>query len=346
MKRHASSLRAAKAREDEADARGRLEARLAVISGGAATLWIGGNTPGHVDARKETAENTARSVRGALQHGVLPGGGAALLACRPLLQERAAHSADPDERAAYRILATAVMAPVRALLENAGVEPAEMLAGLEARRTGFCLRRRIGEDGRYVGRRHRRFGSRRHGCGERCHIGRRSCAHYRCPRPPPQSREGFPDIGCTLDYQRPIRRPVAGAVRVRRCRPRSGRLRCHHIGTAAVSGRGLHVAAGVRLTHARRTTPGIGGGIGRRSSRNPHPGRDEWRDTGLVGRLRDLVVCRLSRAGSGSVCARDFALLLERPNAAGGDGGVRCLPQHRWRFASGQSGTSACWTRA
>ncbi|MBL8055489.1 MAG: hypothetical protein JNK29_02260, partial [Anaerolineales bacterium] len=66
--------------------------------------------------------------------GVVPGGGAALLACRPALRRRLKSAADEDERAALRGLLLALEAPARALLANAGFDPSvigpQLAAGL------------------------------------------------------------------------------------------------------------------------------------------------------------------------------------------------------------------------
>jgi len=60
--------------------------------------------------------------------GVFPGGGLALLACQPALQARLDQAADPDARAAYRILLESVEAPMRTIAANAGYDPSYVLA--------------------------------------------------------------------------------------------------------------------------------------------------------------------------------------------------------------------------
>jgi chaperonin GroEL len=63
-----------------------------------------------------------------MMEGVVPGGGTALLACRSELQELAAGSNDPDERAAYRILIKALAEPFRTIVANAGYDASEIMA--------------------------------------------------------------------------------------------------------------------------------------------------------------------------------------------------------------------------
>ena len=85
------------------------------------------------------AQRVVRALRGALRAGVVPGGGAALLACQPLLQGKLKRADDTDERAAYRILHTAVEAPARVLAANAGCEPGATLAAIRAAGDGYVF---------------------------------------------------------------------------------------------------------------------------------------------------------------------------------------------------------------
>lgn len=132
LRQHLATLRAAFAQSDDPGRRKRLQERIGKLLGGAAVLKIGHPSPISAQARKELAERTAEAMRGAMRSGVLPGGGIALLACQPSLLEKYHRAEDPDERAAYRILARAVEAPLQALLENAGKEPAVILAQIAA----------------------------------------------------------------------------------------------------------------------------------------------------------------------------------------------------------------------
>jgi chaperonin GroEL len=132
LRQHIATLRTAYANSDEPQGRKRLQERIGKMLGGSAVLWIGHPSPITAQARKELAERTAEAMRGAMHNGVLPGGGVALLACKPLLLEKYHRAVDTDERAAYRILARAVEAPIRTLLQNAGYEPIEILAQIAA----------------------------------------------------------------------------------------------------------------------------------------------------------------------------------------------------------------------
>jgi chaperonin GroEL len=127
IREHIAALRAAHEREEDPDEREKLEYRIGKLISGSAILKVGGFTPGEAKDRKELAERTATAMRAAMREGVLPGGGAALLACRPALQQRLEESTDLDERTAYRILLRAAEAPFRTLVENAGFESSVLL---------------------------------------------------------------------------------------------------------------------------------------------------------------------------------------------------------------------------
>jgi len=128
LRRHVSNLQAQYLREDDSDRREKIRARIGKLMGGSATLWIGGLSESEIEARKASAEATADAMRAAVRDGVLPGGGLSYLKTRRRLAAKLNDAADPDERAAYRILHDALAEPARAIYENAGYEPGEILA--------------------------------------------------------------------------------------------------------------------------------------------------------------------------------------------------------------------------
>ncbi|MCL4826097.1 MAG: chaperonin GroEL [Caldilinea sp.] len=128
LRRHLAALRAAHSETDDLALRGKLHERIGRLMGGSATLRVGGVTVRDIEARKELTERTAAAVRGAMQEGVVPGGGVALLACRPALQRCIDATHDPEARAAYRILLRAVAEPLRTIVANAGYDPSDALA--------------------------------------------------------------------------------------------------------------------------------------------------------------------------------------------------------------------------
>ena len=136
VRHHLGILRSTFAACDSPQRRRRLQERIGRLLGGSAVLSIGHPSSIAAQAQKDLAEHTAEAMRGAMRNGVLPGGGAALLACRPLFQQKLRRTSDEYEGAACRIVAHALEAPTRVLLENAGLDPVEVLNELAASAEG------------------------------------------------------------------------------------------------------------------------------------------------------------------------------------------------------------------
>jgi chaperonin GroEL len=137
LRQHIANLRAAFANSEDPAVREKLQKRIGKLMGGSATLWVGGTTENDIDARKELAKRTAGAMRGAVREGILPGGGVALLNCRPAVQEHLNQSADPDERAAFRILLKALETPIRTILSNAGYDASDIMAEIRLAGPGY-----------------------------------------------------------------------------------------------------------------------------------------------------------------------------------------------------------------
>jgi chaperonin GroEL len=131
LRAYIAHLRELHARTTDSKEREDLQERIGKLLGGSATLRVGGITKTEQDYNKEQAKRAADAMRGAMREGVLPGGGAALLACRDRLRAKMEQSSESEERAAYRILIKAMEAPTRALLKNAGYEAGEILGQLD-----------------------------------------------------------------------------------------------------------------------------------------------------------------------------------------------------------------------
>lgn len=134
---HMKTLKNATTASKGKEERRRLQKRLAKFWNGSANLFVGGINKNETDERKELAERTLGLLRGALRDGVLPGGGVALLACRPALQSRLSGDIGPEETAAYRILIKALEVPIRTLFENAGFDDSEIMAELKGAPAGM-----------------------------------------------------------------------------------------------------------------------------------------------------------------------------------------------------------------
>ena len=131
LRQHVDSLRQAYKNSTDLAERKKLLERLGKLLGGSAVLYVGEYTPTALEARLELSQHTASAIRGALQEGVVPGGGAAFLNCRPALRNHLISITDPDEYAAYGILLEAMEVPCRTILGNAGFRPDAILAEID-----------------------------------------------------------------------------------------------------------------------------------------------------------------------------------------------------------------------
>jgi chaperonin GroEL len=98
--------------------REKLEERLAKLSGGVAKVNVGGATESEVKEKKARVEDALHATRAAVQEGILPGGGVALL--RAAAQVKPAESLSHDEVVGYNIVLRACRSPLTMIAANAG----------------------------------------------------------------------------------------------------------------------------------------------------------------------------------------------------------------------------------
>ncbi|WP_119422906.1 chaperonin GroEL [Desertibaculum subflavum] len=100
--------------------REKLQERLAKLAGGVAVIKVGGATEVEVKERKDRVDDALHATRAAVEEGIVPGGGSALLyAIRALEGLKASND---DQRVGMEIVRKALQAPVRQIAENAGVD--------------------------------------------------------------------------------------------------------------------------------------------------------------------------------------------------------------------------------
>ena len=128
LRRHINGLEALAEASDDQVRRDHLVNRVGSLLGGSATLWMGGSTEIQIEERVDTAKRTVSAMRGAALHGVVPGGGTALLDCRPALDAMMHETSHPDAKAAYRMLGKAIAQPFCAIVDNAGYDVSETIA--------------------------------------------------------------------------------------------------------------------------------------------------------------------------------------------------------------------------
>jgi len=98
----------------------KLQERLAKLAGGVAIIKVGGSTEVEVEERKDRVDDALNATRAAVEEGIVPGGGVALLKAGKALQGLKGLNADED--AGIAIVRNALQAPIRQIAENAGVE--------------------------------------------------------------------------------------------------------------------------------------------------------------------------------------------------------------------------------
>ncbi|MCP3914166.1 MAG: chaperonin GroEL [bacterium] len=97
--------------------REKLEERLAKLTGGVAILKVGGKTEAEMKASKDLVEDALNSTRAAIQEGIVPGGGVALLRAAAAVEEGRYKG---EEKFGAEIIARALEEPIRQIAENAG----------------------------------------------------------------------------------------------------------------------------------------------------------------------------------------------------------------------------------
>lgn len=98
--------------------REKLQKRLAKLAGGVAGIRVGGATEVEVKERKDRVDDALHATRAAVEEGILPGGGVALL--RALKGLQSLTPSNPDQKAGVDIVRRAIQVPARQIVQNAG----------------------------------------------------------------------------------------------------------------------------------------------------------------------------------------------------------------------------------
>ncbi len=100
--------------------REKLQERLAKLAGGVAVINVGAATETEMKEKKARVEDALHATRAAVEEGIVPGGGVALIRCLPAIE--ALKLSDADEQIGVEIVKRAIESPLRTLANNAGVE--------------------------------------------------------------------------------------------------------------------------------------------------------------------------------------------------------------------------------
>ncbi len=99
----------------------KLQERLAKLAGGVAVIKIGAATEIEMKEKKARVEDALHATRAAVEEGVVPGGGIALLRCQNVVKNMTGDNA--DQNVGIKILARVIEEPLRQIVQNAGMEP-------------------------------------------------------------------------------------------------------------------------------------------------------------------------------------------------------------------------------
>ena len=104
--------------------REKLQERLAKLAGGVAVVNVGAATEVELKEKKHRAEDALSATRAAIEEGVIPGGGVALVQASKVLESKDLEGLTEEEKVGYRIVRRALEEPIRQISENAGVDGA------------------------------------------------------------------------------------------------------------------------------------------------------------------------------------------------------------------------------
>ncbi|MEM7740276.1 MAG: chaperonin GroEL [Pseudomonadota bacterium] len=130
--------------------REKLQERLAKLAGGVAVIKVGGATEVEVKERKDRVDDALNATRAAVEEGIVPGGGSALLYASKGLEGLTGEN--DDQTAGVAIVRRALQAPIRQIVENAGEEGSIVVGKLlEQADTKFGYNAQTGEFGDLTG---------------------------------------------------------------------------------------------------------------------------------------------------------------------------------------------------
>jgi chaperonin GroEL len=121
----------------------KLQERLAKLSGGVAVVKVGAATETEMKEKKHRVEDALQATRAALEEGIVPGGGVALLAAQDAVNLDSFDEA--DERTGARIVRRALEEPMRQIAENAGLEGSVVVNDVRKAKKGEGLNAANGE---------------------------------------------------------------------------------------------------------------------------------------------------------------------------------------------------------
>ena len=124
--------------------REKLQERLAKLAGGVAIIKVGAATEAAMKEKKDRVDDALHATRAAVEEGIVPGGGVAYLRCQKAVGDL---ELTGDEKVGAAIIARAIEAPLRKLVNNAGQEAALVIATVKGKKGSEGYNVRTGEYG-------------------------------------------------------------------------------------------------------------------------------------------------------------------------------------------------------
>src|SRR5688572_26101561 len=128
----------------------KLQERLAKLAGGVAVIKVGGSSEIEVKERKDRVDDALNATRAAVEEGIVPGGGVALLWASKAIKTKGDNE---DQEAGINIIRRALQAPIRQIAENAGVEGSIVVGKVTDHKSpSFGFDAQTGEYGDLIGK--------------------------------------------------------------------------------------------------------------------------------------------------------------------------------------------------
>jgi len=112
----------------------KLQERLAKLSGGVAVIKVGAATEAEMKEKKDRVDDALASTRAAVEEGIVPGGGVALIRCQKALESV---TLTGEQKFGVQIIRRAIEEPLRQICVNAGIEPAPVIEKVQTGTGGF-----------------------------------------------------------------------------------------------------------------------------------------------------------------------------------------------------------------
>jgi chaperonin GroEL len=125
--------------------REKLQERLAKLSGGVAVVKVGAATETEMKEKKHRVEDALQATRAALEEGIVPGGGVALLNAADKVKKTLLEGLEGDEKTGAQIILRALEEPLRQLAHNAGLEGSIVVQSVRTAKAGHGLNVDTGE---------------------------------------------------------------------------------------------------------------------------------------------------------------------------------------------------------